>query len=169
MSRSRDGTFVRAFRRKRQPTDNESPQSALLRARGKITSRATPPTTNPASGCQSQAPRTAPTANKALSISCHSSVAASRGVQERSPTERAQRLAKTAHDSQCFAVQTMPPNQPTTSCGGACVGRSWTLRSEHCGHPDRSIVDTEIGVVDSEIAIVNADIGVVDSEIADRV
>jgi hypothetical protein len=51
----------------------------------------------------------------------------------------------------------------------ACVGPLWTLRSEHCGHPDRPIVDTEIGVVDSEIAIVDAEIGVVDSEIADRV
>ena len=51
----------------------------------------------------------------------------------------------------------------------ACVGPSWTRRSEHCGHPDRSIVDTEIGVVDSEIAIMDAKIGVVDSEIADRV
>jgi hypothetical protein len=30
-------------------------------------------------------------------------------------------------------------------------------------------VDTEIGVVDSEIANVNAEIGVVDNEIADRV
>src|SRR4051812_24858860 len=51
----------------------------------------------------------------------------------------------------------------------ACVGPSWTARSEHCGHPDRSIVDTEIGVVDREIATMDAEIGIVDSEIADRV
>lgn len=51
----------------------------------------------------------------------------------------------------------------------ACVGPSWTAGSEHCGHPDRPIVDTEIGVVDSEIATMDAEIGTVDSEIADRV